>query len=314
MIGAMPLAWWGGLLGGGTALGLVLVAVRLHAGRRPSLADRVVRYVHVTPLASKRAGAGFAPGTAVAGIAGPWLSALAGLVDRGVGGTVSVQRRLVRSGSTLSVPEFRVQQVIWGLCGFAVVAALGLATSWSSPASWPLVVVVCLFGFAIGVLVCDQRLSSRATRRERQVVEEFPIVAELLALAVAAGEGPVQALTRVVGRTSGPLAQDLAAVLAQVRTGQPLSEAFEAWGDQTGLPVVNRFARSVAIAVERGTPLADVLHAQVGDVREANRRELIESAARREVAMMVPVVFLVLPVVIVFAFFPGLVGLSLTVS
>ena len=60
----------------------------------------------------------------------------------------------------------------------------------------------------------------------------------------------------------------------------------------------------VATAVERGTPLADVLHAQAADDREAGRRELIESAARREVLMMVPVVFLVLPVTILFAFSP----------
>ena len=38
----------------------------------------------------------------------------------------------------------------------------------------------------------------------------------------------------------------------------------------------------------------------------------VESAARREVLMMVPVVFLVLPVTILFAFWPGVVGLDLT--
>ena len=69
----------------------------------------------------------------------------------------------------------------------------------------------------------------------------------------------------------------------------------------------------VAVAVERGTPLADVLHAQAADVREASRRELIETAARKEVFMMVPVVFLVLPVTVLFAFFPGVIGLSLTI-
>ena len=80
----------------------------------------------------------------------------------------------------------------------------------------------------------------------------------------------------------------------------------------TGLPLVARFAQGIAVAVERGTPLADVLHAQAADVREAGRRELIEIAARKEVLMMVPVVFLVLPVTVFFAFWPGVVGLSLT--
>ncbi|THI94759.1 pilus assembly protein TadB, partial [Nocardioides sp.] len=77
-------------------------------------------------------------------------------------------------------------------------------------------------------------------------------------------------------------------------------------------PAVARFAHGVAVAVERGTPLADVLHAQAADVREAGRRELIEQASRKEILMMVPVVFLVLPVTIVFAFWPGFVGLTLT--
>ena len=38
-------------------------------------------------------------------------------------------------------------------------------------------------------------------------------------------------------------------------------------------------AQGVAVAVERGTPLAQVLHAQAADVQEAGRRELIEVAA-----------------------------------
>ena len=41
-------------------------------------------------------------------------------------------------------------------------------------------------------------------------------------------------------------------------------------------------------------------------------RSLIEQASRKEILMMVPVVFLVLPVTVVFAFWPGFIGLTLT--
>src|SRR4051812_13884659 len=47
-----------------------------------------------------------------------------------------------------------------------------------------------------------------------------------------------------------------------------------------------RVAQGIAVVVERDALLADVLHAQAADVREAGWRELIEVAARREVAMM----------------------------
>ena len=79
---------------------------------------------------------------------------------------------------------------------------------------------------------------------------------------------------------------------------------------RTNLPPLARFVDGVAIAVERGTPLAEVLRAQAVDVREAGKRALMEAGGRKEIAMMVPVVFLVLPVTVLFALFPGFYGFS----
>ena len=59
------------------------------------------------------------------------------------------------------------------------------------------------------------------------------------------------------------------------------------------------------------TPLADVMRAQAADAREASRRALMEEGGKREIAQMVPVVFLVLPITVVFALFPGLFVLRL---
>jgi tight adherence protein C len=77
---------------------------------------------------------------------------------------------------------------------------------------------------------------------------------------------------------------------------------------------VSRFADGVVVALERGTPLVDVLVAQAADVRDSAQRALVESGARREIAMMVPVVFLIMPITLLFAFFPGVVGLNLIAS
>ena len=59
------------------------------------------------------------------------------------------------------------------------------------------------------------------------------------------------------------------------------------------------------VAVERGTPLAEVLRAQAQDVREEGRRAVMEEGGKKEIAMMIPVVFLVLPITVLFALFPG---------
>ena len=75
---------------------------------------------------------------------------------------------------------------------------------------------------------------------------------------------------------------------------------------------LSRFVEGIVIAYERGTPLAEVLRAQAQDVREAGRRAVMEAGGRKEIAMMIPVVFLVLPVTVLFAVFPGFAFLRLT--
>jgi tight adherence protein C len=133
----------------------------------------------------------------------------------------------------------------------------------------------------------------------------------LLALSVAAGEGASGALERVASRSNGALADELGRALADTRAGAPLLVALERLAERTSLPDLRRFVDGIVVAVERGTPLADVLRAQAVDVREAGRRRLIETGGRREIAMMVPVVFMLLPLTVVFALFPGFYGLSL---
>lgn len=300
---------WGALLGALAAAGALLVVVRVQALRRPSLQARVMPFVRDLPDA-RPTGRPDLP--AAVGVFGPLLRSGADAVERVLGGSASVRRRLERLGSERSVHEFRVEQVLWGLGGFAVAAAYGLVRSVRDQGAVASSLLLCLVALVTGVLARDNRLTSQVRARERRIIAEFPTVAELLALAVAAGEGPVLALDRVVRRSGGELSAELGRVLAEVRTGRPVGAAFDSLAARTGVPLVARFAAAVAVAVERGTPLADVLHAQAADVREAGRRELIEIAARKEILMMVPVVFLVLPVTVLFAFYPGVLGLHLT--
>lgn len=312
----MSMTMWGVGLGLSAGSGLVLIGLRFAVIRRPQLALRVLPYVRDVLRAGDAAAGGrppsAAPTTAAVGVFGPVLRAGADGVERVLGGAASVRRRLERGGLETSVHEFRIEQVIWGLCAFAIAAGFGVLRALSGPANPWVVLVLCFVASGVGVVARDNWLSSQVKARERRILQEFPTIAELLALAVAAGESPVAALDRVVRRSGGELSSDLGRVLAAIRTGEPVARAFDRMAATTGLPLVSRFAQGIAIAMERGTPLADVLHAQAADVREAGRRDLIELAARREVVMMVPVVFLILPVTVLFAFWPGLIGLSLT--
>ena len=294
----------GALLGSGIVLGVS----GWRRVRRPALELRVLPYLRdVHPYADVTSRTGV-----VETVFGPTLRAVGDVIGGVLGGSATVQRRLVRLGSTMTLEQFRVMQVIWGVGGFAT-AAVAAMMVWSvRGGSVPALLVFCVVGFLAGVLGCDNRLSARVRAREDRLRAEFPVVADLLALAVAAGESPVAGLERILRVIHGSLGEELGQVLADVRTGSPVASAFDALAARTGVPSIARFAEGLAVAIERGTPLVDVLHAQAADVREATRRDLIEAGGRKEVAMMIPVVFLILPVTVVFAFFPGYVGLHLT--
>ena len=106
------------------------------------------------------------------------------------------------------------------------------------------------------------------------------------------------------------MAAELGRVLDDTRVGLALVPALQQMASRNELNEMGRFVDALVVAVERGTPLADVLSAQAADAREAGRRALIEAGGRKEIGMMVPVVFLVLPLSVLFVLFPGFYGLS----
>jgi tight adherence protein C len=304
----------GALLGLGWGGGLLLVLAHLARVRRPGLEARTAPYLRdlprVSAAATRRPVATGHRGSWHA-LTAPALETAAKRLEALLGGAGSIRRRLAQAGSPMTVQEFRVEQVLWGCIGFAAGAAVSTLLTLQGRGQPLALLMFCAACAVGGVLVRDYHLGSVVRRREARMLAEFPTVADLLALSVAAGEGPMSALDRVTRVARGELSRELARVLAECRTGTPVSQALDALALRTGLPVVARFAEGFAVAIERGTPLADVLHAQAADVREASRRTLIETGARKEVLMMVPVVFLVLPVTVAFAFWPGVVGLRL---
>ena len=288
------------LLGTGCALA-VAYAPPL---RVPRLDDRLAPYLRDTPRPSRLLG----PPTRTPF---PTLErVLLPFLDRWLGGRTSLQRRLAHAGRSVTVEEFRAEQVVWG--GLGLLAGLGLTALAFLSGGTPGPLLVLTLGLCLlGVLGRDWWLTHQIKAREERMLAELPTIAELLALAVTAGEGPAGALDRVCRLSTGELAGELRTALADARAGANLVTALDGVAARTSLPALARFVDGVTIAVERGTPLADVLRAQAVDVREAGRRRLLEQGGRREIAMLVPVVFLILPVTVLFALWPGFYGLRI---
>lgn len=304
----------GALLGALAGMGALTAVARSPVMRRTTLDARLAPYLRDAPRPSRllRVEQAATPFPTLERILKPVIGDLSGVLERWLGGSASIKRRLSQAGRNMSIEEFRAEQVIWGaiglLAGLAVVV-LSVASG-SGARAVPLLVLCLVFGL-VGVLARDRQLTKQVADREKAMLAEFPTIAELLALAVTAGEGAVGAMERVCRTSGGELARELRLALDEARAGTSLVVALEGIAARTSLPALSRFVDGMSIAVERGTPLADVLRAQAVDVREEGKRFLLESAGKREIGMLVPVVFFVLPLTIVFALFPGFIGLQL---
>jgi tight adherence protein C len=227
------------------------------------------------------------------------------------GGDDSVERRLRQAGWSLTVEALRGRQLLGGVAGAGVGVVFAVAIARSSAVSPLLLGAIVAVCAAIGVLLPDQLLSRAARARRDRIAAELPTVLEFLTLSLSAGEAVLDALRRVARAGNGDLARELAVVVGQVNAGVPLALALERCADEIQLPALSRTVDQLVGALDRGSPLVEVLRAQAQDSRDDAKRSLLEAAGKKEIAMLVPLVFLILPVTVAFAIFPGVMVLQL---
>lgn len=294
----------GAFIGFLCAIGVLIVISGWSRSRKPAVLDQISPYIPVSRalgvLQRKQPG----PFDIVAALLAPLL------IERS--STRKIEERLSRAGKS-GVEAFRLEQAMAAGVG----AAAGLLMSFLALASGSSPLVFFIFialGAAMGALMWDRKLSREISQRSKRIAQQLPAVAELLAFAVAAGESPVVAIERISHTMGGELAAEFSLALAEIRGGQSIEQALRGVSQRANSADVERFVDGVLLAIDRGTPLAEVLRSQAADARAADRRQLLEIAGKKDVAMLIPVVFFILPTVVLVALFPGIQGLKLMVS
>lgn len=283
------------IAGLGTGIGLILVSMVVFEHMNP-----MPTRVHAS-LGLRRGARESMSARRPAGVG----SGLIGFVEALGSTTSSVRARLILLGRSPDAASFRVHQLL------AAVAGTGLA---ASAVAVPIVagvvapmtgILPVLIGAGTGALGWDRLLTARAAHRQQRIALQVPDASELLALAVSAGESVSGALDRVAAVVGSDLGTEVSRAVADMRSGVSMSDALAALADRNDVPSLARLAQTLVSATERGTPLSGVLRDQASDIREESRRELMERSGRNEIAMLVPVVFLILPVSVLFALYPG---------
>jgi len=205
-----------------------------------------------------------------------------------------------QAGLTITAEHWRIRLVEVGMTGALGGALVGVVAVVCTSTPWTALIGAVVLGAAAGVFLRRRALTRSAARRVSLMRAEIPVVADLLALAVTAGESFVAALERVSEHGSGPLADELRVVARAVHHGVSAVDALTAMTSSLAVPEISRTFDHVISALERGAPVAASLRVQAQEARAESARVMIERAASREVIMLVPLIFLILPVTIAF--------------
>ncbi len=217
---------------------------------------------------------------------------------------------LAQAGREISLEQWRIEVLEAGLIGAASAMAfsiLVISVTRGSPVASLGFMICGAFG---GAWIRRWLLARSARARVSLMLEELPALCELLAICLTAGEGFREALARVTARGDGPLISHFRQALSRAELGVPLVQALGDISARLDVAPLSRTLDHIISSIERGTPLAGVLRTQAAEARQEAGRRLQERASAREVVMLMPLVFLILPITIAFACYPGIVTIQ----
>jgi tight adherence protein C len=120
----------------------------------------------------------------------------------------------------------------------------------------------------------------------------------------------MSAMRYVSQRSDGILPNLIRQSITKYADGNNITQTLDFLATATGSAQVRRLTNSIQIAIHRGTPILDVLNNQVIALNKQINFNLMKRSGKSEIALLIPVVFLILPVSISFAIWPSLYGLN----
>ncbi len=164
--------------------------------------------------------------------------------------------------------------------------------------------IIFVFIAITALVVLQSRQKRKSAEKIAALEREFPQIVEMFTVIVTAGESAAKAFTRIAAISHSPLGAHIKVLVAKLESGLHFTAALDEFAIETGSPLIKRFTNTLILGIERGTPLNSILSNQVYEARASEKISLIKKAGRAEIGLMIPVVFLILPISILFALWP----------
>lgn len=198
--------------------------------------------------------------------------------------------------------------ITWKLVLGTVGAVFGILFTISGGVQ-PIKVLLAVFATILLFFLPDVLINSRAHDRQEAIRNALPDTLDQMTIAVEAGLGFDAAMAKAARNGHGPLAEELIRVLQDMQIGRTRRDAFLELEARTNSPDLRRFVRAVVQADAYGIALGDVLRVQAGEMRLKRRQRAEEQAQKVTVKILFPLVFCLLPVLMIVVMTPGVIGI-----
>ena len=218
-----------------------------------------------------------------------------------------VSTRLLAAGlgRTLSPTAFLAFKSGLAIGGFALGALFGGAVT---GARGVLFFSLVLAGF--GFIGPDFLVSAKARSRKDRIRAELPDALDLMAVSVEAGMGFDGAISKLTEHMKGPLADEFALTLSEIRIGETRQDALKKLADRTGTPELASFVRAIIQADQLGISLGRILRVQATDSRLKRQAAAEEKAMKAPIKMLFPTVMFIFPAMFLVILGPAFLNLS----
>ena len=154
----------------------------------------------------------------------------------------------------------------------------------------------------------DYRVVSVRDKRQAEIRSAAADMIDQLTICVEAGLGFESALARVASTTTGALTEEIRHTLSDISAGVPRAQALRALSDRTNIVEIRQLVTALIQAQKHGVSMAETLRVQSTEMRLKRVQHTEEKAAKLTVKMLFPIVLCFLPVFLIVALVPSLIG------
>jgi tight adherence protein C len=215
-----------------------------------------------------------------------------------------VSIKLIAAGVKISPQAFLAAKAASAAGG--VVFGLLIGSASGNPVS---AFLFALIGAVMGYMVPEFLVGSRARSRRDQIRADLPDALDLLAVSVEAGLGFDGALTKITEHTDGPLSDEFALALNEIRIGESRADALKKVAQRTDAQEVAAFTRAIIQADQLGISLGRILRVQAVDTRNRRQAAAEEKAMKAPVKMLFPTVLFIFPTMFIVILGPAMLTL-----